>query len=45
MDEMFRKYNPQSPILRNKRELQDLIKYSGSTLQENLNRLLEAPTY
>jgi len=45
MDEMFKKYNPQSPILRNKRELQDLIKYSGSTLQENLNRLLEAPTY
>ena len=33
MNEMFRKYRPQSR------------RYSGSTLQENLNRLLEAPTY
>ena len=33
MDEMFRKYRPQSR------------RYSGSTLQENLNMLLEAPTY
>jgi len=33
MDEMFRKYRPQNR------------RYSGSTLQENLNRLLEAPTY
>lgn len=33
MDEMFRRYRPQSR------------RYSGSTLQENLNRLLEAPTY
>ncbi len=33
MNEMFKKYRPQSR------------RYSGSTLQENLNRLLEAPTY
>ena len=33
MDKMFRKYRPQSRM------------YSGSTLQKNLNRLLDAPTY
>ena len=34
MDKMFKKYRQQGPL-----------KYSGSTLQENLNKLLEAPTY